>query len=382
MAALQVRERQTALTRAPRNAVARRLLAIGMLVGALGAPISASPAHAGGGDAVPSASLSTPAERAERAAGLLELLAVVPGEYDQRCLIQTRTDLAADPVLLPFEPRIDAALQCIADDGVTVFAYKLADAATVDAALFNFFIEPQNPNLAGCESEGTWGEGRWAREVLSERRRPLATVAWTAPDAEMLFATRRVDGDLARVNTWWESPSSPPLSDPPPPDELVSDHTWQKNAKVLRRSVPKRLRRSCDVPAISEAELGPLFRDRLVLRTVLHCDPRPDTRLTVLDFRYRENSSAYVEAHVPEDAPVTKTTGVDCPGVGYTSSHPKSDDLRLEYVCFVDAAGQATIVWKNDQQGIALRAVRTDGDLEALERFYSQAGPVPNPQLS
>ena len=374
------------MTRATTGVVAWRLLAVGTLAVALGVvPISASPARAGTDDAGrPSPSLSTPAERAERAAGL-ELLAVVPGEYDQRCLIQTDSDLTVDPGLVPFEPRIDAALRCQTDDGVTLYAFKVADAATVDEMFDAAAAAEPDPNVAACTSDGTWGDGRGRLKCY--RVGTAATMLWTAPDVEMLFAAYRVDGDLARLSEWWES-SSPPISEPPPPDEVVSDRAWRDNAKTLLRSVPKRLRRSCDVPSISEAELGPLFRDRLVLRTVLHCDPRSDTRLTVLDFRYTENAPAYVNAHLPVSQPVEVTfRGVRCPGNGSLSFRfSKNDDVGQSdmilfdpYACFVDGAGHGTIVWSDDQEGIALRAVRTDRDLDALLRFFVNAGPGSDP---
>jgi hypothetical protein len=327
---------------------------------------------------------STAAERAQRQAGL-ELLTYVPGSYDQGCLIETDADIAGSALVAPYAASLEAYLVCRTDDeAIVLHAFKLDSEAAVNGYYDSYTPEGLDPSINECGGDGTWGDGTGRLKCYGTVDEGSAIV-WTFPSDGLVFAAFRHDRDFDALNAWW-SESGPPVDDRPAPTKLVSDVDWTRNADLLRKSVPKELRRTCRNPRISADELGELFRDRLTLRTVLFCHPGSAAdRMVVVDFQFREGAEAYVEAFAPladEETPRAQSGGVDCEGSG-TWSRGSSRKTAGDYVCFFNGAGGVAIVWSDDKQGIALSVGRDDGDAEKLIRFYNQkAGPVPNPGLA
>lgn len=328
--------------------------------------------------------LSTDAERAQRRAGL-ELLTYVPAAYDKRCLIQTDDDIATDPLIGRYAGVLQAFLICgTDDDAITLHMFKLADEDAVNSLYDAYTPNGLDPNAPGCETDGTWGEGR-GRLKCYLGDGGGSVLIWTLPSGNAIFTAIRSDNDVAALNAWWES-SSPPIDDPPAPDELVSDGQWRRNARILRKSVPEGFRGSCTVPAISADELGGLHRDRLALRTVLFCSPGNgiDTYY-VAGFRSREASQAFLDnfdALVDEEAPRVQAGGVTCEGQG-TWSRGASRAPTGERLCYFADDGGVFMVWTDRRQGIALAAGRSDGNAAKLIQFYKrEAGPLPNPSAS
>lgn len=327
---------------------------------------------------------STATERAQRQAGL-ELLTYVPASYDDSCLIETDEDIAGDAFVAALGARLQAWIVCRTDDdAIVLHAFKLDGEDAVNTLYDAYSPGGLDPNTPGCESDGTWNNGEGRRKCYLTEGGGSAII-WTLPADGVVFSAFRSDDDVAALEEWW-SDSSPPIADPPAPTELVSDADWEENARILRKSVPKAFRSTCTNPRISAEELGDLFRNRLTMRTALLCDPGSGVDdMGVIDFQFVESAQAYVEVFADltdGETPQVQSGGVDCEGSG-TWSRASSREVAGDYACNFDDDGSVSIVWTDDDQGIALFAQRDDGDAEKLIRFYNQkAGPVPNPALS
>jgi hypothetical protein len=344
----------------------------------------ASMTPAGAGKTDDEVPVSDAAERAQREAGL-EILALIPGAYDSACLLQTEGDIATDPLLAPFADRLLAFVACPTnDDEITLHGFKFPDAASMSALYDAYTPGGLNPETPGCETDGTWGDGRGRYKCFATTTGGSAVI-WTVDAQDVVFTAFSPNGDISALESWWET-DAPPIDDPPEPAELVGDDEWVENSTTLRASIPKSFRKSCRVPQLAYESLGEATRNRLYLRTALFCEPGGgvDSYLA-LDFQTRTSAKGYVEAfefEVDEAEPSVESESADCEASG-TWSRAAGQKPAGDYVCYFTDSGGVFIIWSDRRQGIALVAGRTDGDAEKLLEFYADAaGPLPNPALS
>jgi hypothetical protein len=341
--------------------------------GALASPAAAQPT----GDEP----ISTAAERANRTAGN-QLLSLIPSSYEARCRIHTDEDVATDPLLGAFADRIEAFVYCLTPDNTTnVHAIRFDDVDAVDA-----LYEAYTPGgLAGqapeCATDGTWNEGQGRHKCFIGGT--VAQYAWTFPAENTVFLASRGDGDMAALTAFWESDEAPPVGDAEV-QPIVTDAQWRSNGRLLRKSVPKDIRGSCELAGVSTDGLGGLHRDRLHMRAALGCSPGNGLGVQYASFDRPDSAQAFIDfvaLGADEDTPRAEAGGVECEGTGTWSRRSRTVG---DYACLYDVAGPGSIgmSWVDRTQSVAVVVNHVDGDLDATIQFFEDGGPLANKALA